>query len=73
MVWPAASQTATAASASALAFRAGLPVYAAGDRRVAASADDVRVVVTGGAGSKMALLPTWAGGSRSVTAAVRPL
>ncbi|SET21293.1 hypothetical protein [Geodermatophilus poikilotrophus] len=61
------------ASASALAFRAGLPVYAAGDLRVAASADDVRVVVTGGAGGKMALLPTWAGGSRSVTAAVRPL
>ena len=60
-------------SASALAFRAGLPAYAAGDLRVAASADDVRVVVTGGAGGKMALLPTWAGGSRSVTAAVRPL
>ena len=61
------------ASASALAFRAGLPVYAAGDLRVATSADDVRIVVTGGAGGKMALLPTWAGGSRSVTAAVRPL
>jgi hypothetical protein len=61
------------ASASALAFRAGVPVYAAGDLRVAASAEDVRVVVTGGAGGKMALLPTWTGGSRSVTAAVRPL
>lgn len=61
------------ASASSLAFRAGVPTYAAGDLRVAASADDVRVVVTGGAGVKMALLPMWAGGSRSVTAAVRPL
>ncbi|WP_100498226.1 hypothetical protein [Geodermatophilus chilensis] len=49
------------------------PVYAAGDLRVAASADDVRVVVTGGPGVKMALLPTWMGGTRSVTAAVRPL
>ena len=60
-------------SASALAFRAGALVYAAGDLRVAASAEDVPVVVTGGAGGKMALLPTWTGGSRSVTAAVRPL
>jgi hypothetical protein len=50
-----------------------VPVYAAGDLRVAASAEDVRVVVTGGAGGKMALLPTWTGSSRSVTAAVRPL
>ncbi|TFV63837.1 hypothetical protein E4P41_03735 [Geodermatophilus sp. DF01-2] len=47
--------------------------YAAGDLRVAASADDVRVVVTGGLGVKMALLPTWMGGTRSVTAAVRAL
>lgn len=60
-------------SASALAFGAGIPAYAAGDLRVAASADDVRVVVTGGPGVKMALLPTWTGGTRSVTAAVRPL
>ena len=49
------------------------PVYAKGDLRVAASADDVLVVVTGGPGVKMALLPTWMGGTRSVTAAVRPL
>jgi hypothetical protein len=61
------------ASAASLAFRAGVPAYAAGDLRVAASADDVCVVVTGGPGAKMALLPTWSGGSRSVTAAVRPL
>ena len=61
------------ASASSLAFRAGVPAYAAGGLRVAASADDVCVVVTGGPGVKMALLPTWGGGSRSVTAAVRPL
>ena len=47
--------------------------YGAGDLRVAASADDVRVVVTGGPGVKMALLPTWMAGTRSVTAAVRPL
>ncbi len=59
--------------ASALAFRAGVPAYAAGDLRVAASADDVHVVVTGGAGVKMLLLPTWTGGSRSVTAPVLPL
>ncbi|MDP9428212.1 MAG: hypothetical protein M3Q47_04750 [Actinomycetota bacterium] len=58
---------------SSLASRAGVPAYAAGDLRVAASADDVRVVVTGGPGVKMALLPTWAGGSRSGTVAVRPL
>ena len=61
------------ASAPSLAFRAGVPAYAAGDLRVAASAGDVCVVVTGGPGVKMALLPTWSGGSRSVTAAVRPL
>jgi hypothetical protein len=47
--------------------------YGAGDLRVAASADDVRVVVTGGPGVKAAVLPTWMGGTRSVTAAVRPL
>jgi hypothetical protein len=49
------------------------PVYGKDDLRVAASADDVRIVVTGGPGGKMALLPTWMGGTRSVTAAVRPL
>ena len=40
---------------------------------VAASAADVQVVVTGGAGVKMQLLPGWMGGTRSVTAPVRPL
>jgi hypothetical protein len=59
--------------ASALAFRAGVPAYAADDLRVAASVDDVHVVVTGGAGVKMLLLPPWMGGTRSVTAAVLPL
>jgi hypothetical protein len=61
------------AGASALAFRAGVPAYAADDLRVAESAEDVHVVVTGGAGVKMLLLPTWMGGSRSVTVPVRPL
>jgi hypothetical protein len=61
------------ASASSLAFRAGVPAYAAAGLRVAASADDVRVLASGGPGVRMALLPTWTGGSRSVTAAVRPL
>jgi hypothetical protein len=61
------------AGASALAFRAGVPAYAADDLRVAASAEDIHVVVTGGAGVKMLLLPTWTGGSRSVTAPVIPL
>ena len=37
---------------------------------VAASAAEVHVVVTGGAGVKMQLLPGWMGGTRSVTAAV---
>ncbi|MGY1723466.1 hypothetical protein [Blastococcus sp. SYSU DS0533] len=61
-------------SAPALAFRAGLPQYSAEEElRVAASPSDVHVVVTGGAGVKMLLLPTWPGGSRSVTAPVRPL
>ena len=49
------------------------PVYAQDALRVAASAEDLRIVVTGGPGVKMALLPTWMGGTRSVTAAVRPL
>jgi hypothetical protein len=40
---------------------------------VAASAADVHVVVTGGAGVKMQLLPGWMGGTRSVTAPVLPL
>ncbi|MCF6508906.1 hypothetical protein E9549_16045 [Blastococcus sp. MG754426] len=60
-------------SASALAFRAGLPGYATAGLQVAGSAADVHVVVTGGAGVKMLLLPTWPGGSRSVTVPVRAL
>ena len=40
---------------------------------VAASAAEVHVVVTGGAGVKMQLLPGWMGGTRSVTAPVQPL
>jgi hypothetical protein len=40
---------------------------------VAAAAADVHVVVTGGAGVKMQLLPGWMGGTRSVTAPVQPL
>ncbi|MGY1826963.1 MULTISPECIES: hypothetical protein [unclassified Blastococcus] len=60
-------------SAPVLAFHAGLARYSAGDLRVAASPSDVHVVVTGGAGVKMLLLPTWPGGSRSVTAPVRAL
>jgi hypothetical protein len=50
-----------------------VPAYAADGLRVAASAADVHVVVTGGAGVKMLLLPTWMGGTRSVTAQVLPL
>jgi hypothetical protein len=59
--------------AAAVAFRAGVPAYGADGLRVAASAADVHVVVAGGAGVKMMLLPTWMGGSRSVTAQVLPL
>lgn len=40
---------------------------------VAASAAEVHVVVTGGAGVKMQLLPGWMGGTRSVTAPVLSL
>jgi hypothetical protein len=60
------------ASASSLAFRTGLSAYAGEDLRVAASAADVHVVVTGGPGIKMMLLPSWMGGSRSVTVPVLP-
>ncbi|SEL04898.1 hypothetical protein SAMN04515665_107184 [Blastococcus sp. DSM 46786] len=60
-------------SAPVLAFHAGLARYAAEDLRVAASPSDVHVVLTGGAGVKMLLLPTWPGGSRSVTVPVRAL
>jgi hypothetical protein len=41
--------------------------------QVAASPGHVHVVVTGGAGVKMQLLPGWMGGTRSVTVAVQPL
>jgi hypothetical protein len=40
---------------------------------VAASPTSVQVVVTGGVGVKMQLLPGWMGGTRSVTAPVMPL
>jgi hypothetical protein len=60
-------------AAPALAFRAGVSAYVGEGLRVAASAADVHVVVTGGPGAKMMLLPSWAGGSRSVTAPVVPL
>lgn len=43
------------------------------DLSVAASAADVQVVITGGVGVKMQLLPGWMGGTRSVTAPVQPL
>ena len=49
---------------------AGLAAYATEGLRVAASAADVHVVVTGGPGVKMLLLPTWSGGTRSVTVPV---
>lgn len=51
----------------------GIPGAEAGELRVAASAGDVHVVVTGGAGIKMLLLPTWAGGTSSVTVPVVPV
>jgi hypothetical protein len=41
-----------------------------GGTEIAASADDVNVIVTGGAGVKMTYLPLWAGGTRSVTVSV---
>lgn len=59
--------------AAELAGRWELPAYAVEGLRVAASAADVHVVVTGGTGIKMLLLPTWAGGTRSVTAPVLPV
>ena len=49
---------------------AGVAAYGTEDLRVAASAADVHVVVTGGPGVKMLLLPTWSGGTRSVTVPV---
>lgn len=59
--------------ATALASRAGAAAYEVEGVSVAASAADVHIVVTGGVGVKMLLLPTWMGGSRSVTAPVLPL
>jgi hypothetical protein len=60
-------------AASSLAARAGAAAYEMDDPWVAASAADVHVVVTGGVGIKMQLLPGWMGGSRSVTVPVQPL
>lgn len=59
--------------AGAAGLAADIPAYGAEEPAVAASAADVHVVVTGGAGVKMLLLPGWSGGSRSVTVPVRPL
>lgn len=42
----------------------------AGSGAVAASADDIHVVVTGGPGIKMTVLPLWGGGTRTVTRAL---
>ena len=61
------------AASSSLAVRAGAAAYEGADFSVAASAADVHVVVTGGVGVKMQLLPTWMGGSRSITVPVQPL
>ena len=60
-------------AAASLAARSGAAAYEADELRVAGSAADVHVVVTGGAGIKMQLVPGWMGGSRSVTAPVQPL
>ncbi|WP_091537814.1 hypothetical protein [Modestobacter sp. DSM 44400] len=65
--------TALLRSAAARLDAQGLSAYAADGLRVAASPDDVHVVVTGGAGVKMLLLPTWAGGTTSVTVPVTPV
>jgi hypothetical protein len=59
--------------AGAADLAADVPGYAVEDAAVAASAADVHVVVTGGVGVKMLLLPGWSGGSRSVTVPVTPL
>jgi hypothetical protein len=55
------------------AVDSGAAPAAVEDLSVAASAADVHVVVTGGAGVKMLLLPGWMGGTRSGTAPVLPL
>ena len=41
------------------------------DRPLAPAADDIHPIITGGVGVKMTHLPLWAGGSRTVTRAVR--
>ncbi|MDP9391826.1 MAG: hypothetical protein M3P89_10685 [Actinomycetota bacterium] len=61
------------AASSSLAVRAAASAYEGAEASVAASAAEVHVVVTGGVGVKMQLLPTWMGGSRSVTVPVQPL
>ena len=40
---------------------------------IAASPQDVHLILTGGVGAKVTHLPTWSGGTRSVTRAVVPL
>jgi hypothetical protein len=40
-------------------------------QHMAPSPEDIHVIVTGGAGIKMTYLPIWAGGTRTVTRAVR--
>ena len=54
-------------------LRAGAAPGAVDGLTVTASAADVHVVVTGGAGVKMQLLPGWMGGTRSVRAPVETL
>jgi hypothetical protein len=39
----------------------------AGSGQGAASPDDIHVIVTGGPGIKMTVLPLWGGGTRTVT------
>ena len=41
------------------------------DRPLAPTAEDIHPIITGGVGVKMTHLPLWAGGSRTVTRAVR--
>ena len=44
---------------------------AVGSGPIAASAEDIHVIVTGGAGVKMTVLPPWGGGTRAVTRSLR--
>jgi len=50
--------------------RARLDAKGVNAARIAASADDVMIVVAGGVGRKGAYLPTWSGGTRAVSRAV---